>query len=255
MQSGNTVLHRAAAYGHVAIVDALLASGGVVVDSRNAEGATPLLRAARWGHADVVTRLLQHGASLTSVDSVGKSAGDWARSKGHADVVLALSSVPTRALSPVIPGAAAAPASAPAPSPKAGAVATSELDAVDVPEAQDVELGRPMHVEGWMAKQGHFIKNWKNRWFVLEGRYMTYFSSPQSGKPRGVIGMVEGSDVVVEERYVKPFCFTIVTPSKRFVLQAANESEMAEWIEAIQNNLECCSADGMGASADAGDDD
>jgi predicted ribonuclease YlaK len=33
-------------------------------------------------------------------------------------------------------------------------------------------------------------------------------------------------------------CFAI-QPSTRFVLQAADEDEMAEWLEAIQNNLEC----------------
>lgn len=42
--------------------------------------------------------------------------------------------------------------------------------------AGELELGTPMRVEGWMAKQGHVIKNWKNRWFVLEGRNIFYYT-------------------------------------------------------------------------------
>jgi hypothetical protein len=90
-----------------------------------------------------------------------------------------------------------------------------------------------------MAKQGHIFRNWKNRWFVLDGRNVFYYAKEGATKARGVIRMVDGTDVIVEERYAKPFCFTIITPSKRFVLQAADEDEMAEWLEAIQNNLEC----------------
>jgi hypothetical protein len=36
---------------------------------------------------------------------------------------------------------------------------------------------KPRHIEGWMAKQGHFVKNWKTRWFVLQGRRMSYFAN------------------------------------------------------------------------------
>ena len=75
---------------------------------------------------------------------------------------------------------------------------------------------------------------------MLEERNIFYFSKEGSDKPKGVIRMVAGTDVVIEEKYSKPFCFTLVTPKKKFILQAANEDEMADWIEAIQNNLENC---------------
>lgn len=125
-----------------------------------------------------------------------------------------------------------------------------------------LELGSPMHVEGWMAKQGHIFKTWKNRWFVLDGRRMAYYSKEGAKVPKGVINMIDGTDVIIEEKYPKPFCYTVITPTKRFVLQAADEDEMAEWIEAIQNNLECCSSDtgnavpggGGGGGGDADDE-
>jgi hypothetical protein len=126
---------------------------------------------------------------------------------------------------------------------------------VDQFNADDLrEFGTPMHVEGWMAKQGQIFKTWKNRWFVLDGRSMYYYAREGAPKAKGVIKMVEGTDVIIEERYVKPFCFTVCTPTKRYILQAADDDEMAEWVESIQNNLETClyneTLDGGG-----GDDD
>jgi hypothetical protein len=117
------------------------------------------------------------------------------------------------------------------------------------------ELGTPMHAEGWMAKQGQIFKTWKNRFFVLEGRRLLYYAREGAPKPKGVINMTEGTDVVIEERYAKPFCFTVSTPAKRYILQAADEEEMAEWIEAIQNNLECALPDGGEDGGGAGEDD
>ena len=129
---------------------------------------------------------------------------------------------------------------------------------------------------------------------MLEERNIFYFSKEGSDKPKGVIRMVAGTDVVIEEKYSKPFCFTLVTPKKKFILQAANEDEcvcaggeertrplahagapadplppppppapalpsllprrMCDWIEAIQNNLENCE-DGGDDGFDGLDDD
>ena len=118
------------------------------------------------------------------------------------------------------------------------AVSTATVSFVTVSHAPASAQVLPIRVEGWMAKQGHIFRTWKNRWFVLEGRNMFYFAKEGAPKPRGVIRMVDGTDVIVEERYAKPFCFTVVTPTKRFVLQAADEDEMAEWLEAVHVNLE-----------------
>lgn len=126
-------------------------------------------------------------------------------------------------------------------------------DLGDGAAGEGFELGVPMHAEGWMAKQGQIFKTWKNRWFVLEGRCIYYYAREGAAKPKGVIVMSEGTDVIVEEKYAKPFCFTVATPAKRYILQAADEDEMAEWIEAIANNLECVPP-GAVAGADAAED-
>ena len=75
---------------------------------------------------------------------------------------------------------------------------------------------------------------------MLEERNIFYFSKEGSDKPKGVIRMVAGTDVVIEEKYSKPFCFTLVTPKKKFILQAANEDECV-----------CASGEGGGEGAHA----
>jgi ankyrin repeat protein len=43
---------------------------------------TPLMWAARWGDAQRVDALVKAGATVTVRDNSGKSALDWARSRG-----------------------------------------------------------------------------------------------------------------------------------------------------------------------------
>jgi 16S rRNA (cytosine1402-N4)-methyltransferase len=70
----------------------------------------------------------------------------------------------------------------------------------------------PLRVEGWMAKQGHFLRTWRNRWFVLEGRRMTYYvrDGLTASRAQGVIHLARGSDLILEERYAKPIARAIV---------------------------------------------
>lgn len=39
---------------------------------------------------------------------------------------------------------------------------------------------------GYLVKQGHRIKNWKRRWFVLSGRFLTYYRKAGEADPAGV---------------------------------------------------------------------
>ena len=324
-QSGNTPLHRAAAYGQTGAMRRLI-EAGADVNCVNSEGATPLSRAARWGHADAVALLLEARADASVADAGGKRPLDWALAKGFQDVAALLKpgysagaganaaagapsakAAPPPSKTAVAAAAAAAAAAdtagraaanAPAPTANRKASANAPAPAAEeddgdlaeegitglgdveeeageeggdaaeewvdggegegeyYDEGQEEEGGgggaSPIRVEGWMAKQGHIFRNWKNRWFVLEARSIFYFSKEGATKARGVIQMVDGSDIVIEEKYPKPFCFTIITPRKRFVLQAADEDEMAEWLMAIQHNLECVAADEGEGDQDGG---
>ena len=63
----------------------------------------------------------------------------------------------------------------------------------------------------WMVKQGHIVKNWKERWFVLQEARLYYFKTRGAEKPISVINLLGAS--VREVSYAetgRTFCFTIV---------------------------------------------
>ena len=68
-----SALHEAAAAGHVAIIDALVAAGANL-ESRDAAGRTPLLEAAAAGRSAVIEHLLPHAPDLGVVDAEGRNA-------------------------------------------------------------------------------------------------------------------------------------------------------------------------------------
>lgn len=69
-RAGVTPLHRAAACGHVAVVEALWPRGANL-DAQDPAGRTPLHLAAAAGHAGVVGRLVIAGAQVQAVDRNG----------------------------------------------------------------------------------------------------------------------------------------------------------------------------------------
>lgn len=244
--SGNTALHRAAAYGHAAVVRALI-KGGAVIDSLNEEGSTPLARACRWGHDDVVKTLVHAGADPSVADRSGRTPAQWASLKGWTEVTAAMANerphahhLSKSANTVSLRGQGLLPGGTTSSSPS-GTASVAQADPiaeVDHPmdgdeDDDDVhgsggagQYGGPVRVEGWMAKQGHFIRNWKNRWFSLEGRRIYYFGKEGAAKPKGCINMVAGTDVIIEERYSKPYCFTLITPTKKFILQVGGAPVM-----------------------------
>ena len=39
--------------------------------------------------------------------------------------------------------------------------------------------------EGWLLKQGGFVKNWKQRYFILNSGVCYYFTDPDANSPQG----------------------------------------------------------------------
>lgn len=93
--------------------------------------------------------------------------------------------------------------------------------------------------EGWLVKQGHLIKNWKRRWFVLEYPLLHYYKTEDTTvAPRGTIdcGQVTLSETAALERTGKENCFMVHHPDRKiYYLQSEDEADMMSWVKAIRN--------------------
>jgi len=95
--------------------------------------------------------------------------------------------------------------------------------------------------QGELRKEGHFVKNWKVRWFVLQRDMLFYFKSRLDSKPVGYIPL---KDAVVRrtDKYKgkRDFVFELVATQigKSFFIQASTQSDMEEWMKEIQASSE-----------------
>ncbi|XP_015268404.1 PREDICTED: ankyrin-1-like [Gekko japonicus] len=84
--SNETLLHIAAAHGHIKIIDYLI-SKGAKLDAKDKEGRTPLHRAAEKGHNEAVKMLLQAGADIYSLNQEAKTPLHLANWNHHTQVL------------------------------------------------------------------------------------------------------------------------------------------------------------------------
>lgn len=84
--SSETLLHVAAANGHLAIMEYLI-SQGAKIDVKDKKGRTPLHRAAEKGHDDAVKVLLRCGAYMYSLDTEGKTPLHLAAQNNHSHIL------------------------------------------------------------------------------------------------------------------------------------------------------------------------
>jgi len=83
-------IHWAARYGHTPTVQTLARTGGADLNCCSHDGITPLMRAARYGHVEVVRALVHEGADRERKDADGCTALMWAARAGRVDALLAL---------------------------------------------------------------------------------------------------------------------------------------------------------------------
>jgi hypothetical protein len=95
---------------------------------------------------------------------------------------------------------------------------------------------------GWVIKRGGRVKNWRVRWFVLQGDELSYFKQKEDEKPAGVIRL---TGATVAESDVRPQCFTVTSyleppvqgkpvRQRTFYLVAESHSALDAWVSAIQ---------------------
>ena len=86
--TGSSLLHWAAAYGHEAVVTLLLTNGADINQS-NDDGWFPLLFAANRGHEAVVAVLLSKGANVNQTNNDGQKPIDLADTQKIKDILIA----------------------------------------------------------------------------------------------------------------------------------------------------------------------
>ena len=110
-------------------------------------------------------------------------------------------------------------------------------------------MSSPPLMTGWLQKQGHFVRNWKKRFFVLEMGRLQYFEkrSPKEGPPYGVnskgcilMKHIELQEPDVDERHSEDAnkIYLMDTETGKDLLVAANDyNESQMWKEALQAHI------------------
>ena len=83
---GTGILPWAVGYGYTEVVRELVKAGTRIDDPLDRFGQTPLMQAARTGKTEIVRTLLELGAKIGAKDREGKTALDYAKEKGHAEI-------------------------------------------------------------------------------------------------------------------------------------------------------------------------
>ncbi|PRP84407.1 hypothetical protein PROFUN_08087 [Planoprotostelium fungivorum] len=84
---------------------------------------------------------------------------------------------------------------------------------------------------GWMIKEGHFVKSWKRRWFVLSRNLLIYYKSPEDAEPIGIIPLLDSliSEITHQGR---KNCLRVVPKSvlvPPFILSVEDEIDFQIW--------------------------
>ncbi|OQS07118.1 hypothetical protein THRCLA_00874 [Thraustotheca clavata] len=96
---------------------------------------------------------------------------------------------------------------------------------------------------GWLNKLGHRRKNWKRRYFVLDGSVLQYYtddvSKAKNPKLKGEVLLFHKETTVHYTDNSRDFTFSIDAGTYSLLLQAASEVEREAWVYAIEDAILC----------------
>jgi len=97
------------------------------------------------------------------------------------------------------------------------------------------------HMCGYLHKKGHLVKNWKTRWFRIDGDRMVYFKQSNEAWYRGEFELRNGTATEIPMTEGRAHCFKIHAykgkekwQGKEFILAAPSEEERQLWVDAVR---------------------
>eukprot|EP00276_Gloeochaete_wittrockiana_P020736 CAMPEP_0184339368 /NCGR_PEP_ID=MMETSP1089-20130417/8027_1 /TAXON_ID=38269 ORGANISM="Gloeochaete wittrockiana, Strain SAG46.84" /NCGR_SAMPLE_ID=MMETSP1089 /ASSEMBLY_ACC=CAM_ASM_000445 /LENGTH=490 /DNA_ID=CAMNT_0026666555 /DNA_START=42 /DNA_END=1514 /DNA_ORIENTATION=- len=91
--------------------------------------------------------------------------------------------------------------------------------------------------QGELKKQGNVRKNWKARWFIIQGFNLFYFKSKSALKKP--IDCIPLENAQAFKSAKKAFCFELTSTGfdRVYYFQANSDKERDDWMEAIENAI------------------
>lgn len=97
--------------------------------------------------------------------------------------------------------------------------------------------------EGYVTKRGHLVRNWKMRFFTLEGNLVSYYENKVDARNRAHLkGRVNVASVKVEKvsKAGSGFDFSFeTTEGKVFHCAVATEADRVAWIYFLEAGVDC----------------
>jgi len=110
-----------------------------------------------------------------------------------------------------------------------------------VPEGLEPIMWSKPDKQGEMKKQGHMVKNWKSRWFILQQDKLFYFRSKSDTYPIDFIPL-KGCQVLNKtiNGKQKKYMFELKSPemSKEFTIETTSTEDLEDWIDKIKKAAE-----------------
>ncbi|ETW01800.1 AGC/AKT protein kinase [Aphanomyces invadans] len=122
-------------------------------------------------------------------------------------------------------------------------------DANDKLESLDLQAG--LDWEGFVQKKGHLVRNWKVRYFTLEGNLLSYYETKEDARKRRFLkGRVHLTTVMlVEGRSAHGYDLTFTTQeSKPFHVSTTTELEQIAWVKAMEAGIDFYALNNYGHS-------
>ncbi|EKE41425.1 hypothetical protein ENUP19_0347G0050 [Entamoeba nuttalli] len=89
---------------------------------------------------------------------------------------------------------------------------------------------------GWLVKEGGKWKSWKRRFFVFEQTTLSYYKDQLLFSKMGEIPLELATCIEPVRRYKKhDYVFKIVTPSRTYYINCADEKDMNDWISCLKD--------------------